>query len=67
MITGIEDHMAEEKRKILVKEACTMTPAQIEKLISRRPRIEKIAIKDVKLRTFIAQDDGTGGPGRACV
>ncbi|MFC2113252.1 amidophosphoribosyltransferase [Bacteroidota bacterium] len=58
MMSGIEDHMAIEKRKILVKEACNMTPAQIEKLISRRPRIEKIAIKDVKLRTFISQDAG---------
>jgi len=58
MVDGIEKHMATEKRKILVKEACNMSPAQIEKLISRKPRIEKIAIKDVKLRTFIAQDAG---------
>ncbi|HEC44431.1 MAG TPA: amidophosphoribosyltransferase [Bacteroides sp.] len=58
MIAGIEDHMNREKRNILVKEACNMTPAQIEKLISRRPRIEKIAVKDVKLRTFISQDAG---------
>jgi amidophosphoribosyltransferase len=58
MVAGMEDHMTREKRKILVKDACKMTPAQIEKLIKRRPRIEKIAIKDVKLRTFIAQDAG---------
>jgi amidophosphoribosyltransferase len=35
-----------------------MSPAQIEKLIGKRPRIEKIAVKDVKLRTFISQDAG---------
>jgi len=27
-------------------------------IISRRPRVEKVAIKDLKLRTFIAQDKG---------
>jgi amidophosphoribosyltransferase len=58
MIDGVENYMAREKRKILLEEASKMTTVQIEKVISRRPRIEKIAVKDVKLRTFIAQDAG---------
>jgi amidophosphoribosyltransferase len=58
MILGMEEYLNKEKRKVLEKEACQMTPAQIEKLIARRPRVEKIAVKDVKLRTFIAQDAG---------
>jgi amidophosphoribosyltransferase len=29
---------------------------EIIKLINARPRVEKIAIKDVKLRTFISQE-----------
>jgi amidophosphoribosyltransferase len=28
---------------------------ELEKIISRRPRVEKIAVKDAKLRTFIAE------------
>ena len=31
---------------------------EIKKIITREPRIEKIAIKDVKLRTFITKDAG---------
>ncbi len=31
---------------------------EIEKILSLRPRVEKIAVKDAKLRTFITQDSG---------
>ena len=34
-----------------------MSEAEMEVLIDRRPRVEKIAIKDAKLRTFITDDD----------
>jgi amidophosphoribosyltransferase len=37
-----------EKRK-------TLTRDELEKIVSRRPRVEKIAVKDAKLRTFIAE------------
>ncbi len=33
-----------------------MTEAQLEEILSIKPRIEKIAIKDAKLRTFITDD-----------
>jgi amidophosphoribosyltransferase len=36
----------------------SLTEADIETIISARPRVEKIAVKDVKLRTFISQDKG---------
>ncbi|MDX2430725.1 MAG: amidophosphoribosyltransferase, partial [Bacteroides sp.] len=32
--------------------------AQVMEIMSGRPRIEKVAIKDLKLRTFISQDKG---------
>lgn len=31
---------------------------EIDKILSLRPRVEKIAVKDAKLRTFITQDSG---------
>jgi amidophosphoribosyltransferase len=34
-----------------------ITPQNLEKILKIRPRIEKIAVKDVKLRTFITQDN----------
>ncbi|MFO8020952.1 MAG: amidophosphoribosyltransferase, partial [Perlabentimonas sp.] len=32
--------------------------SEIEAIVGSRPRVEKIAVKDVKLRTFISQDKG---------
>jgi amidophosphoribosyltransferase len=58
MMAGIEDHMNAEKREVLARDASNLSAAQIDRIINRRPRIEKIAVKDVKLRTFIAQDVG---------
>ena len=34
-----------------------MDLVEIQKILELRPRIEKIAIKDVKLRTFITEDN----------
>ena len=34
------------------------TPAALEKILSLAPRVEDIAVKDVKLRTFISKDSG---------
>ncbi len=58
MISGVEDYMNTEKKKKLVENAGKLTPELIDRIISHRPRVEKIAVKDVKLRTFISQDAG---------
>lgn len=56
LIKGLEDYLKELKVQRIVKNKDTMTDAEISELIHRRVRIEKIAIKDVKLRTFITAD-----------
>ncbi len=58
MIQGVEDYLNAEKKKKLIDKAGKLTPEMIDKIIYHRPRVEKIAVKDVKLRTFIAQDAG---------
>jgi amidophosphoribosyltransferase len=58
MIRGIEDHMNREKAKMLLEGAGKITTKKIEQILDQRPRIEKIAVKDIKLRTFISQDEG---------
>lgn len=58
MIKGVENYMLEEKKKKLLKRRKELTEKEIEDIIFSRPRVEKIAIKDVKLRTFISQDKG---------
>jgi Glutamine phosphoribosylpyrophosphate amidotransferase len=54
LIKGLEDFLNEKKlERILSKK---LTEDEIRILINRRVRIEKIAIKDVKMRTFITED-----------
>ena len=57
MIKGLEDHLNEKKFEAIQAIEGKPTKEQLEKIINQRARIEKIAIKDAKLRTFITQDD----------
>ncbi len=56
LIKGLEDYLKEIKIKRILAKKDTMTEEEMRELISRRVRIEKIAIKDVKIRTFITED-----------
>jgi len=57
MIKGLEDHLNEEKIAKIIKLGANPNPDDIREILLKRARIEKIAIKDAKLRTFITQDD----------
>jgi len=55
LIKGLEDYLKDIKvQRILAKP--NMSEEEMRELIYRRVRIEKIAIKDVKMRTFITED-----------
>lgn len=55
LIKGLEDYLKDIKlERILARP--DMPKDELSELISRRVRIEKIAIKDAKLRTFITED-----------
>ncbi|KAA5536926.1 amidophosphoribosyltransferase [Taibaiella lutea] len=56
LIKGLEDYLKEMKISRIIKGRDTLSDEEISELIYRRVRIEKIAIKDVKLRTFITAD-----------
>lgn len=56
MIKALEDHLNIEKTEQLFGLPKDAGKEEIAAIINRRARIEKIAIKDVKLRTFITQD-----------
>ncbi len=45
------------KKKRILDLGTQISPERVEKVLAMHPRIEKIAVKDVKLRTFIAQDN----------
>src|SRR5690606_29546739 len=56
LIKGLEDYMKDIQIERILKNKNKMTDDEIRELIYRRVRIDKIAIKDVKLRTFITED-----------
>ena len=45
------------KKDLLLRDAASLTPDRIDEIIQLKPRIEKVAVKDIKLRTFITQDN----------
>jgi len=57
LIKGLEEALNADKIKQLAALGGTASTDQISEIVNRRARIEKIAIKDAKLRTFITQDD----------
>jgi amidophosphoribosyltransferase len=56
MIETVEQHLNERKTEAILNGNGELSVDQVTDILSERPRIEKIAIKDVKLRTFITED-----------
>ncbi len=57
MMEGLESYLDGIKAQRLAKLGAGATPAQIQEIIGRKVRTEKLAVKDIKLRTFIAEGD----------
>lgn len=58
MVKGVEDYMIDWKTRRINENKAKLTEEDIRSILSARPRVEKVAIKDLKLRTFITQDKG---------
>lgn len=56
LIKGLEAYLNDIKLERIRSKRDTMTDDELLEIISRRVRIEKLAIKDVKMRTFITED-----------
>ncbi len=56
LIEGIHEYLADWKIEEIKKKNGSLSNEEIKQVLSIEPRVEKIAIKDVKLRTFIADD-----------
>ena len=57
LIKGCEDWLNEIKVE-RISSWTTIDPDKLHEMINRKVRMEKIAIKDVKMRTFITEDAG---------
>ena len=56
LVHEAQDYMNEIAEKKIIEEGSNISREKLKKLLSYRPRIEKVAIKDAKLRTFITDD-----------
>ncbi|MFB9057193.1 amidophosphoribosyltransferase [Mariniflexile ostreae] len=56
MIETAEDYINKKKTNAILSGGRSISAEKVTEILAERPRIEKIAIKDVKLRTFITED-----------
>lgn len=56
MISEAQTRLNAFKKSQILAKGGSLSEAELDELLMVRPRIEKVAIKDAKLRTFITQD-----------
>lgn len=56
MMRGLDEFMLKRRKEVIIDGQPSLETA--EELLSFQPRVEKLVIKDAKLRTFIAADSG---------
>ncbi len=56
LVKGLENHLSQAKISRIIGLGANPDPEEIKRILDERARIEKIAIKDAKLRTFITED-----------
>jgi len=56
MIKGIDSYLDKVKNRKILELGTAINAEKLEEILSMRPRVEKVAIKDAKLRTFITED-----------
>lgn len=56
LMDEIEAYCAHTKKEKIIQLGKDLSEESLEKILALRPRVEQVAVKDAKLRTFITQD-----------
>ena len=56
LVEGLHSYTKQKQRDALVNSRDNLSDEELDRILKITPRVEKLAIKDVKLRTFITQD-----------
>ncbi|MFD2164465.1 class II glutamine amidotransferase [Paradesertivirga mongoliensis] len=56
MVDGLYKYVNQLQKETLLNRSDKISDQELEEMLNLAPRVEKIAIKDAKLRTFITQD-----------
>jgi len=57
LVDGLNNYLNDLKIKNIKEANGSLNDEQLKKILSQKPRVEKIPIKDAKLRTFITDDN----------
>lgn len=60
MMEGVHNEVDQIKKDRILKLGDKITKAELDSIFRMKPRMEKVAIKDAKMRTFIADDSLRG-------
>ena len=55
MMEGFEGYLNDQKKQLIKERLHELSEEELEQILNRRIRQEKVALKDIKLRTFIAE------------
>ncbi|MGA0074124.1 MAG: amidophosphoribosyltransferase [Flavobacteriaceae bacterium] len=58
LVRAAQRYLNKKKEEQILAAKGQLSPEELHEILDIRPRIEKVAIKDAKLRTFITQDSG---------
>ncbi len=61
LVEGVNDELNLYKKKRITDKENPLSEEALDKLLRLKPRVEKLAVKDAKMRTFIADDTIRGG------
>lgn len=56
LVRGIESHLNQSKIERIIGLGSSPDATEVKSILEERPRVDKVALKDAKLRTFIADD-----------
>lgn len=54
LMDGLDEYLVKKRKEVVIDKKPNLD--ELEEILSFRPRIEKLVVKDAKLRTFIADD-----------
>jgi amidophosphoribosyltransferase len=57
LVEGLQDYSNRCKASSIAKLGANADPKEIERILARRPRVDKVVLKDAKQRTFITDDE----------
>lgn len=60
LMEGIDNEIHEIQKKQILDKGPNITENELSEILATRARVEKLAVKDAKMRTFIASDDVRG-------